>query len=65
MCRRYDISLNPRKYIFVVNEGKTLGFVVSKDRIMIEPERTEAISKIPFPHNKIICNPFLGKSTLY
>jgi len=26
-CRRYDISLNPRKYIFVVNEGNILGFL--------------------------------------
>jgi hypothetical protein len=40
ICRRYDISLNPNKSIFTVNEGKLLGFVVSKDGIMIEPERT-------------------------
>jgi hypothetical protein len=25
-CRRYDISLNPKKSIFVVDEGKLMGF---------------------------------------
>jgi hypothetical protein len=60
-CRRYDISLNPRKSIFVVDEGNILGFVVSKEGIMIEPERTESISKIPFPHNKKSMQSFLGK----
>jgi hypothetical protein len=61
-CRRYEISLNPKKFSFAVNEGKLLGFVVSKYGIMIELERTKSISKIPFPHNKKNpCNIFLGK----
>jgi hypothetical protein len=38
-----------------------LGFVVSKVGIMIEPETTEAISKISFPHNKKSMQSFLGK----
>jgi hypothetical protein len=50
--RRYDISLNPQKYVFAINEGIILGFIVSKDGMMIEPKRIEAISKIPPPHNK-------------
>ena len=29
-CRKYGISLNPKKSIFSVTEGKLLGFVVSK-----------------------------------
>jgi hypothetical protein len=36
-CRRYGISLNTWKSIFVVDEGNLLGFVVSKEGIMIEP----------------------------
>ena len=43
-CRKYGISLNPKKSIFVVTEGKLLGFVVSKQGINIDPERTQAIS---------------------
>jgi hypothetical protein len=46
-CRRYGISLNPKKFFFVVDEGKLLGFIVSKHGIRIEPERTKAIAKIP------------------
>jgi len=49
---RYGISLNPKKSIFSIDEGKLLGFIVSKHVMKIEPERTEAISKIPPPHNK-------------
>jgi hypothetical protein len=42
-CRRYGISLNPKKFLFVFDEGKLLGFNVSKYGVMIEPKRTEAI----------------------
>jgi hypothetical protein len=41
-CRRYGISLNPKKYVFAVDEGKLLGFIVSKHGMKIEPERTES-----------------------
>jgi hypothetical protein len=37
-CRKYDISLNPKKSIFVVSEGKLLGHVISKDGISMDPE---------------------------
>jgi hypothetical protein len=60
-CRRYGISLNPKKTIFVVTEGKLLGFIVSKLGIIIDPERTKAISQIYFPHNKKNMQSFLGK----
>ena len=43
-CRKYGISLNPKKSIFAVTEGKLLGFVVSKQGINIDPERTQAIA---------------------
>jgi hypothetical protein len=38
--KRYDISLNPKKSIFIVDEGRLLGLIVSKFGIMIKPERT-------------------------
>ena len=42
-CRKYGISLNPKKSIFSVTKGKLLGFVVSKQGINIDRERTHAI----------------------
>ena len=51
-CRKYGISLNPKKCVFAVTEGKLLGHVVSKKGISIDPERIKAIKQIPLPHNK-------------
>ena len=42
-CRKYGISLNPKKCVFTVMEGKLLGHVVSKKGISIYPERIKAI----------------------
>jgi hypothetical protein len=44
-----------------MTEGKLLGFIVSKLGIVIDPERTKAISQISFPHNKKNMKSFLGK----
>ena len=60
-CRKFGISLNPKKTIFVVIEGISLGFVVSKEGIMIDPERTQAISRIHFPSTKKSMQSFMGK----
>jgi len=38
-CQRYGISLNPKKYFFALSEGKILGFIVSKEGILIDPDR--------------------------
>ena len=51
-CRKYGISLNPKKCVFIVTKGKLLGHVVSKKGISIDPERIKAIEQIPLPHNK-------------
>ena len=37
-CRRFGISLNPKKSFFALDEGKLLGFFVSKDGIYIDPD---------------------------
>ena len=60
-CRRYGISLNPKKSILCATEGKLLGFVVSKDGMMIDLEREEVICKLPPPHNKKSMQSFMGK----
>jgi hypothetical protein len=60
-CRKYDISLNPKKIVFAQIEGKLLGFIVSKSGIEIEPKRINSILEIPFPHNKKTMQSFLGQ----
>ena len=53
-CRKYNISLNPKKSIFMVLEGKLLGHIISNKGISIDTERIEAISHIPLPHNSFM-----------
>ena len=60
-CRKFGVSLNPKKTIFAVSEGILLGCVVSKHGIMIDPERNQAISKITYPSSKKAMQTFLGK----
>ena len=42
-CQKYGISLNPKKCVFAITEGKLLGHVVSKKGISIDLERIKAI----------------------
>ena len=52
-CREYGISLNPKKSVFSIHDGKLFGFIVSKEGITIEPKRVSAILDLPLPtHNK-------------
>lgn len=48
-CRKYGISLNPKKTIFGVEEGKLLGHIISQGGISIDPERIKAIAQLPLP----------------
>ena len=41
---KYGISLNPKKCIFTVLEGKMLGHIISKKGISIDQEKIEAIA---------------------
>ena len=58
--RKYGISLNPKKCVFAVTEGKLLGHIVSKKGISIDPKRIKAIEQIPLPHNKKGMQSFMG-----
>lgn len=42
-CCKHDISLNPKKSVFGVTEGKLLGHIVSKEGIKVDPERVKSI----------------------
>ena len=59
-CHKYDISLNPKKCVFTVTEGKLLGHIVSKQGISIDLERIKTIEQIPLPHNKKGMQSFMG-----
>eukprot|EP00253_Pinus_taeda_P029668 PITA_29668 len=60
-CRKYGISLNPKKSLFALEEGKLLGHIISKYGIRIDPERIQAILQIPYPRNIKELQAFLGK----
>lgn len=45
----YGISLNPKKCLFGVLEGKLLGHIVSKDGVKIDSDKVIAIDKVPQP----------------
>jgi hypothetical protein len=60
-CKKYNISLNPKKRIFVFSEGILLGHVISKDGIYVDLEITKTIIQIPPPHSKISMQSFFGK----
>lgn len=42
-CRDHGISLNPKKSVFYVTEGKLLGHIVLKEGIKIDPEWVKVI----------------------
>jgi hypothetical protein len=51
-CRSLGISLNPKKSILGVFEGKLLGHIVSKEGVRIDPERVKGIMEIPLPSSR-------------
>lgn len=59
-CRRFGLSLNPKKSIFALEEGKLLGHIVSKEGVKIDPARVQAMQKIPLPGSKKDIQNFLG-----
>eukprot|EP00253_Pinus_taeda_P018436 PITA_18436 len=60
-CRKYGISLNPKKNLFAMDEGNLLGHIISKEGIRIDPARVEAIQKIDFPCSKKEIQSFNGE----
>jgi hypothetical protein len=60
-CWFYNIHLNPHKCIFVVESGRLLGFVVSKDGIRVDPLKVKAILALPPPNNLTQLQSLQGK----
>jgi hypothetical protein len=51
-CRRFGLSLNPKKYLFAMKEGKLLGHIVSAEGVRIDPIRVEAIQTLTLPRSR-------------
>ncbi|XP_021991940.1 uncharacterized protein LOC110888737 [Helianthus annuus] len=49
--RSVSIKLNPAKCSFGMEEGKFLGFIVTKDGFKVNPEKVQAIERMPSPSN--------------
>ena len=60
-CRKLGMPLNPKKYLFSLEEGKLLGHIVSKQGESIDLARVEVIQTIPLPRSKKDIERFLGK----
>ncbi|PHU02082.1 hypothetical protein BC332_27333 [Capsicum chinense] len=60
LCR-YNLKLNPAKYVFGVPSGKLLGFVVSHRGIELDPSKIKAIQDFPPPRNRTEVISFLGR----
>jgi transposase InsO family protein len=58
--RRNGLKLKSSKCVFLVNEIKYLGYVLSKDGVKTDPDKVEAITKIPRPGNVTELRSFLG-----
>jgi hypothetical protein len=60
-CGKFGISLNPKKSLFGLEEGKLLGHIISNDGIKIDPSKIEAIHKVGHPRNLKELQSFIGK----
>jgi hypothetical protein len=60
-CRRFGLSLNPKKSLFAMMEGKLLGHIVSTEGVRIDPSRVEAIQTLSLPRSRKEVQAFLGK----
>jgi hypothetical protein len=59
--RRYELKINPLKYMFGVSAGKFLGFIIHGRGIEIDPTKIELINKVQPPQCKNGMQKFLGK----
>ena len=60
-CRKFGLSLNPKKSLFSMKEGKLLGHIVSTEGVRIDPSRVEAIQSLSLPRSRKEIQSFLGK----
>jgi hypothetical protein len=59
--RKYGLSLNLKKSLFSMKEGKLLGHIVLAKGVKIHPNRVETIKTLSLPRSKKEIHSFLGK----
>jgi hypothetical protein len=59
--RKFGLSLNPKKSLFAMKEGKLLGHIVSSEGVRIDTSRVESILTLSLPRSKKEVQSFLGK----
>ncbi|XP_059070642.1 uncharacterized protein LOC131860276 [Cryptomeria japonica] len=59
-CQEHGVSLNLKKSVFGVTEGKLLGHIISKE-VRVHPERVKAIQQLSLPSNRNAVKPFFGQ----
>jgi hypothetical protein len=51
-CTKFGLSLNPKKSLFAMKEGKLLGHIISTEGARIDLNRVEAIQTLSFPRSE-------------
>ena len=64
-CRVYRICLNPKKCVFMVQQGKIIGHIVSKNGIPIDFEKIKVIIELPRPKSAKQVQGFMGHCGYY
>ena len=49
---KYGLRLNPKKCIFRVTSSKMLGYIVSQNRIKVDPDKAKAIREMLVPKKR-------------
>jgi hypothetical protein len=60
-CRMFGLSLNPKKYLLSMKEGKLLWHIVSAKGVRIDSIRVESIQTLSLPRSRKEVQYFLGK----
>ena len=58
---KYNLRLNPKKYVFEVTSGKLLGHIVSERGIEVDPNKIKAIQEMLVPKTEKDVRGFIGK----
>jgi hypothetical protein len=60
-CTKFGLSLNPKKSLFSMKEGKLLGNIMSSKGVRIDSSRVESIQTLSLPRSKKEVQYFMGK----
>ncbi|KAL2631182.1 hypothetical protein R1flu_015868 [Riccia fluitans] len=64
-CRKFSISLNPDKSVFGVSSGVLLGHIISKDGLLLDPAKIDAILQMEAPGDLKGVQCFIGAVGYY